>query len=252
VTARVIDLNADVGEDPAALADGREARLLSVVTSINVACGGHAGDAASMQALVALAHAHGVALGAHPSYPDRAGFGRQVLDMDPRALADAIARQVRALAAIAANAGVTLRHVKPHGALYNVAARDRAVAAAIATAVAPWRGRVALVGLAGSLMLEVWRDAGFSTVGEAFADRRYEPDGSLRSRQHPDAVLTDPEAAARQALDIVVNGVITAADGTQVPIAARTLCVHGDTPGAVAIATAVRAALAAHGVTVRA
>jgi UPF0271 protein len=251
VTSRRIDLNADVGERPEALADGSEAELIACVTSINVACGGHAGTPASMAALVALARRHGVALGAHPSYPDRDGFGRRALDIDAGTLQRAIASQVQALAEVAAADGAILRHVKPHGALYNVAARDAGLAATIAIALAAWRSDVVLVGLAGSVMLDIWRRAGFATAAEAFVDRRYEPDGSLRARNLPDAVITDPRAAAEQAVEIAAHGTITAVGDTRLAVAPDTLCMHGDTPNAIDIARAVRTALTAHGVTIR-
>ncbi len=251
MSERWIDLNADVGERPAALRDGSEAELLAEVTSVNVACGGHAGDAASMAAVVALAVPRRIAIGAHPSYPDRDGFGRREIDMPPEAIAATILEQTSALEAIVRAHGSALRHVKPHGALYNVARRDARVAAAIASGLLPWRGRVWLVGLAGSPMLEVWREAGFDVAPEAFADRRYEADGSLRSRAHADALLGDPAQAAAQAADIAAGLGARAAGGARVAIAATTLCIHGDTPGAPGIARAVRAALESAGVGLR-
>jgi 5-oxoprolinase (ATP-hydrolysing) subunit A len=252
VTERWIDLNADVGEVPAALADGTEAALLAEVTSVNVACGGHAGDAGSMAAVAALAVPRGIAIGAHPSYPDREGFGRREMALPHALLADAVQAQTQALDAIARAHGTSLRHVKPHGALYNAAARDGEVAAAIAAALRPWRGRVWLVGLAGSVALEVWRNAGFDVAPEAFADRRYEADGSLRSRAQADALLVDPASAAAQAVDIVAGRGALSASGLRLPIVARTLCIHGDTPGAAGIARAVRSALAAAGIRLQA
>jgi UPF0271 protein len=242
-----IDLNADVGEIPAALADGSEERLLHLVTSANIACGGHAGTPASMRAVVAIAERLGVAIGAHPSYPDPANFGRFEMPMAPDAIAATVASQVAALVAV----GAAVRHVKPHGALYNVAVKDAAVAAAIAAGVRRWRDDVVLVGLAGSTMLDVWEKAGFRVAGEAFADRAYEPDGTLRARRHPDALITDPAAAARQAVEIVEHGRAISITGVSIPVVARTLCVHGDTPGALDIVQAIRAAFAARGIEVR-
>lgn len=242
-----IDLNADVGEIPAALADGSEERLLRLVTSANVACGGHAGSVESMRAVIEIARRLGVNVGAHPGYPDRAGFGRVPMPLTPAEIEATVHAQVTALAGL----GAAVRHVKPHGALYNVAAKDAGIAAAIAAGVRRWRDDVVLVGLAGSTMLDVWGRAGFRVAGEAFADRAYEADGTLRSRRHADALITDPRAAARQALNIVEHGSVTALDGTHVPVAARTLCVHGDTPGAVAVVQAIRAAFAARGIDVR-
>jgi UPF0271 protein len=248
----VIDLNADVGERPEALSDGSEEALLRVVTSANVACGAHAGDEATMAAVVALAARLGVAAGAHPGYPDRAGFGRDSLGMTPAAIEDSVFKQVRRLAEAAAPAGCRVVHVKPHGALYNDAARDPEIAAAVARGVSRWSAWVVLVGLAGSAMLDVFRAHGFDVAPEAFADRVYESDGSLRSRRLADPLITDPARAASQAVRIARDGVVIAADGSEVRVRARTICVHGDTPGAAAIAAAVRDALHAAGVRVAA
>jgi len=241
-----IDLNADVGEIPAALADGSEARLLRLVSSANIACGGHAGTPESMRAVAAIAQRLGVAIGAHPSYPDPANFGRIEVSMAPDAIAAAVASQVAALVAT----GAVVRHVKPHGALYNVAAKNAEVAAAIAVGVRALSDDIVLVGLAGSTMLEVWEKAGFRVAGEAFADRAYEPDGTLRARRLPDALITDPAAAARQAIEIVERHRVISVAGTPVPVAAQTLCVHGDTPGAVAILESIRTEFDARGIVV--
>jgi UPF0271 protein len=250
-TKRCIDLNADVGEIPAALADGSEARLLALVSSANIACGGHAGDAETMAAVLALCRQLGVVVGAHPSYPDREHFGRLPMSITSARLAAAVASQVGALMDIAAAQSVVVRHIKPHGALYNVAVKDQAVATAIARGVRAWRDRVVLVGLAGSEMLTTWRRAGFRVAGEAFADRRYEPDGSLRSREHPDALILDPATAAQQAIAIAVHHRVRSVTGATIDITAETLCLHGDTPNAVALANAVRQALENHGVAIR-
>jgi UPF0271 protein len=250
VTVRRIDLNADVGESEAAQAGGTEAALVGLVSSVNVACGGHAGTAATMAAVVDLALSRGVAVGAHPSYPDPEGFGRRPLAMSEPDLAAAIESQVRTLERVARERGARLRHVKLHGALYNVAARDPRVARVVAGALAAWRESLWLVGLAGSSALDVWREAGYRVAEEAFADRRYEPDGSLRDRRWPDALLTDPAEAAQQALDLALGRGVLDATGRRVEIVPQTLCIHGDTPGAAAIARAVRAALAAAGVSI--
>jgi UPF0271 protein len=252
MTTRRIDLNADVGELPVALLDGSEEQLVRNVTSVNIACGGHAGDTASMEAVVRLACHFGTSIGAHPSYPDRDGFGRRELKLPHAAVEQAVRDQVQGLARIAERHGVALRHVKPHGALYNVAVHDAAVATAIARGVWAWRDSIVLVGLAGSDMLQVWTGLGFQVAAEAFADRRYEADGSLRRRSHADAVLHTPEEAAAQALDIVLQGRVVSASGAVVRLAAQTLCVHGDTPGAVAILMAVRRALENQGVAITA
>jgi UPF0271 protein len=248
----LIDLNADVGESPDALADGSEEAILRVVTSANVACGGHAGDEQTMAATLALTVRLGVAAGAHPGYPDRAGFGRDSLGMTPAAIEDSVFKQVRSLAEAARKAGCTLAHVKPHGALYHDAARDRDVAAAIVRGVSCWSADVVMVGLAGSAMLEVFREHGFEVAAEAFADRTYEADGTLRSRRLSGALITDPARAAAQAVRIAREGMATSFDGRDVPVRARTICVHGDTPGAASIAAAVRDALLTNGVRVAA
>src|SRR5260370_22649209 len=178
-----IDLNCDMGELPEAIADGTQEALMRSVTSVNVACGGHAGDERTMRTTLEQALRAGVAIGAHPGYPDRKNFGRLELKMSPEAVADSVCEQVRALAAIAATSGAKLVHVKPHGALYNQAVRNRELAEAIAKGVARWSRDVVLVGLAGSPMLDVFREAGFAVAAGAFADRHYEPDGTLRSRK---------------------------------------------------------------------
>jgi UPF0271 protein len=213
------------------------------LTSVNIASGGHAGDDATMKATIEQARRWGLAVGAHPSYPDRANFGRIAITMPAEALADTVFEQVCALGEVAARMGVAVRHVKPHGALYNAAAADPAIARAIAEGVSRWSKRPVLVGLAGSVMLDIFRDAGFMVAAEAFADRRYEADGSLRARRFPDALITDPTAAAQQALDIAESGSLTAVDGSRVRVQAETICIHGDTPGAREIAEAVSQAL---------
>jgi 5-oxoprolinase (ATP-hydrolysing) subunit A len=244
-----IDLNCDMGELPEAIADGTQEALMPSFTSINIACGGHAGDAQTMQATIAQALRWKLAIGAHPGYPDRTNFGRLELNLSPQAIADSVYEQVRALAEVAVRAGVHLTHVKPHGALYNQAVHNRQIAQAIAKGVARWERQVVLVGLAASPMLDVFREAGFPVAAEAFADRRYEPDGTLRSRKHLDALLHDPSEAARQALSIVQRGAVIARDGNQIAVAAQTICIHGDTPGAPQIAAAVAKTLREAGVT---
>jgi UPF0271 protein len=254
-----IDLNCDVGELPEAIADGTQEALLRSITSANVACGGHAGDAQTMRATIEQALRAGVAVGAHPSYPDRANFGRLELSMPLEALAASVSEQVRALAEIAAACGARLVHVKPHGALYNQAVKNRALAAAIAKGLAKAQSKCssgfiplpALVGLAGSPMLDAFRQAGFPVAAEAFADRRYEPDGTLRSRKFDDALIRDPAEAARQALSIARRGIVAAHDGAEVNLAAQTICIHGDTPGSPQIAAAVSRALREAGIALR-
>jgi 5-oxoprolinase (ATP-hydrolysing) subunit A len=244
-----IDLNCDMGELPEAIADGTQEALMPSLTSVNIACGGHAGDAQTMQATIEQALRWKLAIGAHPGYPDRANFGRLEMNLPPEAIADSVYEQVRALAEVAAHAGVRLTHVKPHGALYNQAVHNRQLAEAIAQGVARWSPDVVLVGLAGSPMLDVFREARFTVAAEAFADRRYEPGGTLRSRKHPDALIRDPAEAGRQALSVVQRGTVIACNGNQVAVNAQTICIHGDTPGAQKIAAAVAKALRQAGVT---
>jgi 5-oxoprolinase (ATP-hydrolysing) subunit A len=244
-----IDLNCDMGELPEAIADGTQEALMRSITSANVACGGHAGDTETMRATIEQAQRFGVAIGAHPGYADRENFGRLELKLPPTEVAESVFEQVRTLAQIAESCGAQVVHVKPHGALYNQAVRDRELAGAIAQGVARWRRDVVLVGLAGSTMLEVFREAGFTVAAEAFADRMYEPDGTLRPRKFKDALIRDPEEAAQQALDMVERGSVTASDGSEVALKAQTICIHGDTPGASAIAAEVARALRVAGVT---
>ena len=244
-----IDLNCDMGELTKAIADGTQEALMPSFTSINVACGGHAGDAQTMKTTIEQALRWKLAIGAHPGYPDRANFGRLEMNLSPEAIADSVYQQVRTLAEIAAHCGVQLTHVKPHGALYNQAVHNRRLAQAIADGVIRWRRDVVLVGLAGSPMLDVFRDAGFAVAAEAFADRRYESDGTLRSRKHEDALIHDPAKASRQALSIAQQGTVTACDGSQVTVTAQTICIHGDTPGAPQIAAAVAKTLRDAGLT---
>jgi UPF0271 protein len=243
-----IDLNCDMGEIASLVADGTQEALLEHVTSVNVSCGAHAGDRVIIEATLRAAARRGCAIGAHPGYPDPEHFGRRVLPMTHDEVTRMVGDQVDSLAEAAARCGAALLHVKPHGALYNAAARDTALAAAIAAGVARVGRDLVLVGLAGSPCLGIYAGAGFATAAEAFADRRYEPDGSLRSRSFPDALLTDPDEAAGQALGVARDGVVIAAGGARVPVAAATICLHSDTPGAVRIAAAVAARLRAAGI----
>jgi 5-oxoprolinase (ATP-hydrolysing) subunit A len=224
----MLDLNCDMGE----LEDAaHEAALMEYITSANIACGGHAGDEATMERTARLALARGVRLGAHPGYPDRAHFGRVEVPMPGDEIEATVREQIERLERVVRRLGASLTHVKPHGALYNVAARNPEVARAIGAAVGRWNPGVVLFGLAGSQCLQIWREMGLRTAAEAFADRRYEPDGSLRPRQFADALITDSREAAAQALRFAREGI------------AQTLCVHGDTPGAVEILKACREAL---------
>jgi UPF0271 protein len=247
-----IDLNCDMGEVPEAIADGTQEALMRSITSVNIACGGHAGDEQTMKMTIEQALRWKVAIGAHPGYPDRANFGRLELTLPPNEIASSVFEQVRALAEVAERCGARLVHVKPHGALYNQAVGNHDLAAAIAEGVARWRRDVVLVGLAGSPMLEVFNKAGFTVAAEAFADRRYEADGTLRSRKFEDALIRNPEEAAWQALGIAERGIVIASDGGEVSLNAQTLCIHGDTPGAPQIAATVARTLREAGVTLSA
>jgi UPF0271 protein len=237
-----VDLNADVGEGC------DERALLPLLTSVNVACGGHAGDERSMTEAVEAALRLGVSIGAHPSYPDREWFGRRDLDLPAAVLGESIRVQVQALARVAERAGARVSHVKPHGALYNRAARDPAVAQTVARAVGDLDSGLRLVGLAGSALIDATLDAGLVAVAEGFADRRYAADGSLAPRSVPGAVIHDAAEAAEQALRIVGRHEVVALDGAKVAVRVHTLCVHGDTPGAAAIARAVRERLRQAGI----
>ena len=246
-----IDLNADTGESLGPWPLGEDEALIPLVSSVNVAAGFHAGDPVVIERTVALAVRHSVAIGAHPGYPDLAGFGRRAMGLSPTEIEAAVLYQVGAVAAFARAAGSDLRHVKAHGALYNRAARDEAAAAAIARAVRRFSGDLVLVGLAGSVLVAAGRAAGLAVAEEAFADRAYEADGSLRARDLPGAVLDDPAEAAAQALAIV-RGSVAVAGGGMLAVRADTICVHGDLPGAVARARAVREALLGAGIEIRA
>lgn len=248
MTATRIDLNADLGELPPETSV--DAAMMAVITSANIACGVHAGDAAIMRRTVRLARDRGVAIGAHPGWPDRQGFGRRPMRMDPDEVFEMVLAQVAALTAIAAAERVRLGHVKAHGILYTTAARDRGVADALARAVCDADPALALFGPPRSAILAAGAAAGLVTVVEAFADRAYEADGSLTPRSRPGAVIQDPAVVAARAVRMVVDGVVAASGGVELAIRADTICIHGDTPGAVAMARAVRAALEAAGLTV--
>ena len=245
---RQVDLNADVGEG---LPDV-DAALLALVTSANIACGLHAGDPHTMRKTVALAVRHGVAVGAHPGFDDREGFGRRPVQLSAIELADLILYQLGALDAIARAEGAALHHVKPHGALYNQGERDETLAVDIITAVRTFDPQLRLVGRAGSAMARAAARLGHPFTAEAFADRRYRADGSLVARSEPGAVLTQPDKVAAQVRRLVTEGEVLSDDGTRVPVAFETLCLHGDTPGAGALAARILQELRALGVSVSA
>jgi UPF0271 protein len=241
-----IDLNCDMGEGA-----GFDAEIMPLVSSANVACGWHAGDATSLRQTLRLAKAHGVAVGAHPSYPDRENFGRTAMARAPEQVRDDVVYQVAALQGLCRAEGIALRHVKPHGALYNAAALDRALAGAICEAVRSLDPALTVVCLAGSPMAEVVRAAGLACAEEAFADRAYTAAGTLVPRTRPGAVIEDPAAVAERVARLAREGRLVSIEGTPVAVRADTLCVHGDTPGAVALLRAVRARLRDEGVEVR-
>ena len=247
-----IDLNADLGEGFGAWRLGDDDALLDVVTSANVACGFHAGDPVTMQRVCVGAAERGVAIGAQVGYRDLAGFGRRRMDISPADLLADVLYQIGALDAFARAAGTRVSYVKPHGALYNTAADDPVQAGAIAAAVAAFRPDLPLLGLPDSALADAAAAAGVPFVAEAFADRAYLPGGRLVPRTESGAVLTDAAAVVEQAVSIARDGEVRAGDGSVVAVSAGSLCLHGDTPGAVALARAVRAALAEHGITVAA
>jgi 5-oxoprolinase (ATP-hydrolysing) subunit A len=246
-----IDLNCDMGESFGHWAMGNDEALLACITSANIACGFHAGDPGTMRRTVQLALARGVAVGAHPGLPDMVGFGRREMAITPEEAYNLTVYQTGALMAFVRAEGGTMQHVKPHGALYTMAAQRPQLAEAIAIAVHDVDHELILVGLAGSQLILAAERAGIRAAGEAFADRRYQADGSLVPRSRPNAVITDPAEAVAQVLEIVGNGRVISVEGRHVPISAETICIHGDTPGAPEFARQVRARLEAEGVEIR-
>lgn len=246
-----IDLNCDMGESFGAWSMGQDTDILPYVTSANIACGFHAGDPSTMRRTVQEALAHGVALGAHPGLPDLVGFGRRRMDITPEAAYDMVVVQVGALAGVAASQGARLNHVKAHGALYNMASANKDLARAIAQAVFDVDPGLILYALAGSVQVQAARDIGLPVAQEVFADRSYQADGSLTARTLAGAMITDPQIALQQILTMVRQGKVVSAQGTDVAVQADTLCIHGDQPGAVVFARAIRQALEQEGVVVR-
>ncbi|RAJ74161.1 UPF0271 protein [Streptomyces sp. PsTaAH-137] len=246
----VIDLNADLGEGFGRWTLTDDEALLSVVTSANVACGFHAGDPSVMRRVCALAAERGVRIGAQVSYRDLAGFGRRAMDVPADELAAEVAYQIGALRVFAEAAGSTVSYVKPHGALYNRTVRDAEQARAVVDGVLLAGGGLPVLGLPGSRLLAAAEEAGLTPVREAFADRAYTPEATLVPRREPGAVVEDADAVVRRSVGFAVDGGVEATDGSRVAVAARSLCVHGDTPGAARIAARVRTALEDAGVTV--
>ena len=247
-----IDINSDLGESEESLANGADFELMRYITSANVACGGYAGDERTMRETVRMAKQLGVAVGAHPGYPDRANFGRIESPLSIAETEATVRDQIAALAEVAASLGVRLVHCKPHGALYHGANKSAEVAAAIGRAVLESDEQLVMVGQAGSSTLTLWESMGLSCAAEAFADRAYEPDGILRKRTLAGALLDDPAKAAAQAVDIATRHTVVATDGSELKVDAETVCIHSDTPGSALIARAVNEALKNAGVRVQA
>ncbi|HDN79114.1 MAG TPA: LamB/YcsF family protein [Chloroflexi bacterium] len=245
-----IDLNCDMGESFGRYRIGADEEMMTVITSANIACGYHAGDPLVMDKTVRLAVEYGVGIGAHPGFPDLMGFGRRNMSLSPEEIENYVLYQIGALAAFARAAGTKLAHVKPHGALYNMAAKDLQMAQAIARAVARFDKGLILVCPPNSEMEKAARELGLRVAREGFADRAYNADGSLRSRRLPGALIEDPQEAAERVVRMVKEGIVVAYTGEEIPMQVETICVHGDTPAAVEIAKAVRKALEAAGIEV--
>ncbi len=245
-----IDLNADLGEGFGPWTMGDDAAMLDVVSSANVACGGHASDPETMFRTLTLAKARGVVTGAHPSYPDKEGFGRRRLPFAPAEIERFLAAQTGALMAIGALVGQPIAYVKPHGALGNVASEDRAVAAAIVRAVRAVDGGLSILAISGTVLETVARESGVAVFSEIFADRGYTPAGNLVPRSEPGAMIHDPEQATQRLLAFLDSGAMPTVGGASVALAAQSVCIHGDSPAAVAMARHVRAALGDRGIAV--
>ncbi|HUC76458.1 MAG TPA: 5-oxoprolinase subunit PxpA [Vicinamibacterales bacterium] len=246
-----VDINSDVGESFGAYSIGHDTGLMKSITSANIAAGFHAGDPSVLRATIRTAKAHGVAVGAHPGFPDLVGFGRRELNVTAREAEDLVLYQVAAVAGVASAEGMRIQHVKPHGALFNMAVRNAELAAAIARAVAAFDPMLLLFGLPGSEILKAGRSEGLRVAAEVFADRAYEPDGSLASRRKPGSVIHDPEMVVERAVRMVKDHTVVAIDGSVVPLQADTICVHGDTPGSDDLAASIRAGLERAGITVK-
>jgi 5-oxoprolinase (ATP-hydrolysing) subunit A len=248
VSGSVVALNADLGESPEALVSGRDFELMRYITSANVACGGHAGDRSTMDTILRFAKEVNVAVGAHPAYPDPQNFGRVPVSMRADELEESICGQIVGLCEAAETVGVRIAHVKPHGALYHATNRDPSVAEAVGRAVARVDPNLILVGQAESRSLEFWRRIGFHCAAEAFADRVYEADGTLRARNNAGAIIEDAQSAAEQARSIVMDGKVCTHGGSLVAVHAETLCIHSDTRNVIDIARAIRRKLESAGI----
>jgi 5-oxoprolinase (ATP-hydrolysing) subunit A len=247
-----IDINSDMGESFGAYSIGHDAGLMKSITSANVAAGFHAGDPSVLRDTIRLAKASGVAVGAHPGFPDLVGFGRRELSVTAKEAEDFVLYQVAAVAGVASAEGVKLQHVKPHGALFNMAVRNAELSGAIARAVAAIDRSLILFGLPGSEILRAGRAAGLRVAAEIFADRAYEPDGSLMSRRQPGAVIHDAATVVSRAVKMVKDRSVVASDGSVVALDAETICVHGDTPGSDALAASIRSGFESAGIIVKA
>ena len=243
-----IDLNCDMGESFGAWKMGNDAEIMNYVSSINVACGFHAGDASTIRETVQLASQNGVAIGAHPSFPDLQGFGRRTMSLSVQEIFDLTLYQVAAVDGICRAFGITLNHVKPHGALYNLAATDSKVAAAICAAVKQFNPDLVFYGLAGSCLISEGRRVGLKTASEVFADRTYQPDGTLTPRSKPNALIETTDDSLKQVLQMIFEKTVTAANGERVPLSAETVCIHGDGAQAVAFARAINERLRQEGI----
>ena len=246
-----IDINCDMGESFGPWKMGADAEVMPNITSANVACGAHAGDPGVMRRTIRAAKQHGVAVGAHPGFADLQGFGRREMQADPAEVEDSLIAQIGALAAMARAEAAPLRHVKAHGALYNMAARDRKLADAVARAIKAFDASLVMFGLPKSPLIEAGIAAGLRVAAEGFADRSYEPDGSLTPRSRPGAVIHDAAVVVDRAVRMVRDGVVLTSEGREIPLKVDTICVHGDTPGAPDLTRRIRAGLEAAGISVR-
>ena len=243
---KTIDINCDVGEGI-----GNDELIMPYISSANIACGYHAGDEKTMKQTVELCKKYSVTVGAHPSYPDRQNFGRTDMLLHPGEIYEMIVKQINSLEKIAAAADVSLHHVKPHGALYNMAARDKGLAPFVALAIVDTNSKYLLYGLSGSYLVKEGKHLGLKTVNEVFGDRTYKDDGSLTSRAKPGALIEDTDAAIAQVLQMVKEGTVTSISGKKVPIIAETICIHGDGEHAVEFAKAIHSALKKEGIEIR-
>ena len=252
IDRKSIDLNCDMGESYGAWKMGADAEIMPLISSANIACGFHAGDPATIRKTVRLAVDHGVAVGAHPSLPDLAGFGRRVMRISPQEIYDLVLYQAGAVEAFARAAGSRLHHVKCHGALYNMAAVDQGLSEAMARAVKDLGGDVIVYALSNSTMMKTVKKQKIRVAGEVFADRGYSDDGTLAPRDRPGGMIEDAQQSVKQALAMVGEGYVTSLSGKRVPVAADTLCLHGDQPAAVAFARAIRQAFSEKGISIAA